>query len=125
DLQLIADYALGYQVLKTSNPTTANNYADKAIGLLKSALNDYQSGGIDALQLVARGNGTTTTFTLANSDLIPSSLKVYLAPVATTAVVHGSLNGQDSVSYYQKFMKVSNTPDGTPDYTEGVDWQRN
>src|SRR5439155_25055164 len=31
NLQLIDDYALGYQVLKTIAPATAANYADKAI----------------------------------------------------------------------------------------------
>ena len=33
----IADYALGYEVLKTTDPTTAAKYADKAIAVIKYA----------------------------------------------------------------------------------------
>ena len=36
NLIYLADYALGYQVLKNIDPTTADNYADKAIGILLS-----------------------------------------------------------------------------------------
>src|SRR5262249_49839923 len=35
-LAYIIDYALGYQALQSSDPATAANYADKAIGLIKS-----------------------------------------------------------------------------------------
>ncbi len=45
ELTWIADYALGYQILKNSDPTTAANYANKAIAVMNSALNDYQLGG--------------------------------------------------------------------------------
>jgi PKD repeat protein len=38
----ITDFALGYQVLQNLDPTTAAKYADKAIDVMKSALNDYQ-----------------------------------------------------------------------------------
>jgi hypothetical protein len=125
ELASISDYALGYQILQTINPATAANYADKAIALMKSALFDYQKDGSITRQFLVRGNGTTKTFTLPNANLIPSSLQVYLAPVTTQAVVHGTLNGQDSIGFYLTALKVSNTPDGNPDYLQGLDWFRN
>jgi hypothetical protein len=124
ELAAISDYALGYQTLQTIDPVTAANYADKAIALMKSALFDYQINGSITRQFLARGNGTTTTFTLPNADLIPSSMNVYLAPVTIQAIIHGALNGQDSIGYYQKVLKDSNTPDGNPDYLQGTDWFR-
>lgn len=121
ELPWIANYALGYQVLKNSDPLTAANYADKAIAIMKSGLNDYQKGGEYAQQFLTRGDGSTTTFTLPNSDLIPSTLTVYEAPVTTKAVVRGTSNA-DAVDYYETFLKVSNTPDGNADYVQGKDW---
>jgi PKD repeat protein len=125
ELALIADYALGYQVLKSSDPTTAAAYADKAIAIMKSGLNDYQKGYWTSQQFLARGDGATTTFTLPNTNIVPSSVKVFLAPINVAAVVHGSLNGQDPVSYYAQFLKASNTPDGSADYAQGADWVHN
>jgi hypothetical protein len=125
ELQAISNYALGYQILQTIDPVTAANYADKTIAFMKSALFDYQRDGSITRQFLTRGNGITTTFTLPNADLIPSSLMVYLAPATTRAVVHGATNGQDAIGNFQKVIKVSNTSDGNPDYLEGVDWFRN
>jgi hypothetical protein len=125
ELGSISDYALGYQILQTIDPVTAAKYADKAIALMKSALFDFQKDGSITRQFLARGNGTTTSFTLPNPDLIPSSLQVYLATVTTQAAVHGALNGQDSIGLSQKVLKISNTPDGNPDYLQGTDWFRN
>jgi hypothetical protein len=125
ELTAISDYALGYQVLKTIDPLTAANYADKAIGLMKSALNDYQVNGSVSEQFLVRGNGVTTSFVLPNADIIPSSLQVYLSNVTTVPIVRGAANTQDSVGNYLKFLKVSNTPDGNADYVQGVDWRHN
>jgi hypothetical protein len=122
ELRWITDYALGYQILYPSDSTTADKYADKAIAIMKSGMNDYQKGNWDTRQFLARGDGTTTTFTVPNSDYIPSSVCIYLGPVTTQAVVHGAQNGQDAVAYYQNFLKASNSPDGNPDYKEGTDW---
>ena len=123
-LSSIADYALGYQVLKESDPATAANYADKAIAMMKSALRDYQKGGWEARQFLARGDGTTTTFTLPHSDVLPSSLRVYLGNIGTQAVVRGN-TPSDVVGYYALYLKVSNTSDGPASHIQGVDWQRN
>ncbi|HEX4611804.1 MAG TPA: DUF4815 domain-containing protein, partial [Urbifossiella sp.] len=125
ELTWIADYALGYQVLKDSDPATASGYADKALALLKSGLNDYQVGSIETRQFLARGDGTTTTYTIPNGDFIASSMHVYVGPVFTLPVVKGATDTADSVNFYSKFLKVSNTPDGSADYTEGVDWVKN
>jgi hypothetical protein len=122
ELHWITDYALGYQILYPTDSTTANEYADKAIAVMKSGMNDYQKGSWDTRQFLARGDGTTTSFTVPNSDYIPSSVKIYLGSVTTQAVVHGKQNCQDAVAYYQTFLKASNTPDGNPDYKEGTDW---
>jgi hypothetical protein len=125
-LDYIIDYALGYQVLQTSDPTTAANYADKAIGLMKSGLHDYQRGSWVTRQLLARGDGVTRTFTLHNADLLPSTLTVYLSDITTVPVVHQTAGGQDSVGSDDLiFLKASNTRDGSADYTEGTDWTHN
>jgi hypothetical protein len=122
ELTQITDYALGYQVLKTSNPAVAQNYADKALGLMSSALmGGYEQGVWLSRQYLARGNGTTTTFTIPNSDYVPSSLSVYLGPVTTQAIVHGT-GPSDTAGFDLDFLKVSNTPDGLPNYTPGTDW---
>ncbi|HEV2984699.1 MAG TPA: PKD domain-containing protein, partial [Vicinamibacterales bacterium] len=123
---LIADFALGYQALKDTDPTTANMYADKAIAIMKSGLNDYQKGYWTTLQFLARGDGSTTTYTLPNVPNPVSSFKVWLGPVQTVAVTHGATNGTDDIGvYYGQILKVSNTPDGSSDYAPGTDWQYN
>lgn len=121
ELEWIANYALGYQILKNIDPTTAAAYADKAIAVIESGLKDYQVGSTTSYQYLARGDGSTTTFALPNSNIIHSSFRVYEAPVQTVAIVRGTTN-TDTVAYQQTFLKVSNTPDGNADYTQGVDW---
>jgi hypothetical protein len=121
ELTEITDYALGYQVLQTSNPAQAQNYADKALGLMSSALTDYQQGTWLSRQYLARGDGTTTTFTIPNTDYVPSSLNVYLGPVTTQAIVRGT-GSSDTAGYNLDFVKVSDSYDATPNYTPGTDW---
>jgi hypothetical protein len=124
-LALISDYALGYLVLKDSDPDTASRYADKAIVFLKSGLRDYQKGGWESRQFLARGDGTTRTFALPHGDIVGSSLRVYLADVGVKKIVRGQAHAQDTVDYYKTFLKVSNTSDGPADYREGRDWRHN
>jgi fibronectin type 3 domain-containing protein len=124
-LQWASDYALGYQALQTINPTLAGEYADKAIAVLLSGLQD-DLRVYDATQMfLVRGDGTTTTFTLPNTDINASTLEIWDAPIQVVPVIKGATNGQDTVGYYTTFLKVSNTSDGPADYTEGVDWQYN
>jgi hypothetical protein len=119
----ISDYALGYLVLKDSDLPTASKYADKAIALIKSGLHDYQKGGWVARQFLARGDGSSRTFTLPHTNIIRSSVRVYLSKIEHSAVKRGS-STNDTVGYYRVYLKVSNTADGPADYKEGIDWRR-
>src|SRR5262249_10273536 len=65
------------------------------------------------------------TYALPNSNIVPSSVDVYVGPVTVQTVVHGQTNGQDPVDWYETFVKVSNTPNGPANYTQGVDWTHN
>jgi hypothetical protein len=121
ELVQISSYALGYQVLKTSNPTLAASYADKAVGLMNSAVTDFQGATEMSRQFLAVTDGTTTTFTLPNSNYIPASFNVYTAPVTTQAVVRGT-RPSDTVGFYLHFLSVSNTPGGPANYTQGIDY---
>jgi hypothetical protein len=125
---LISDYALAYQVLSgvPGEQAKADNYADKAIGIMESAMNDYPRIPTEAREFLARGDGSKASFTLFDSDFHPETLRVYLAPVTTDSVVRGAEPfTQDVVDDYSTFIKVSNTFDGNPDYVEGTDWQHN
>jgi hypothetical protein len=124
ELAAISDYALGYQLLKDDDPRAASAYADKAIALMQSALHDYQKGDWHTRRYLARGDGSRVTFPLPHRDVIPSSLRAYLAPVAHVPLVRGAGTSADEAGYYRLFLKVSDTPDGPPDYQEGKDWRR-
>jgi hypothetical protein len=121
ELTQITDYALGYQVLKTSNQSLAQNYADKALGLMSSALYSFQANVALSREYLARGDGHTTSFTIPNADYVPSSLNIYLGSVTTQAIVRG-IGPTDTANLSLIFLKASNTPDGNPDYTKGTDW---
>ncbi|MDB6029443.1 MAG: hypothetical protein JWM68_5666, partial [Verrucomicrobiales bacterium] len=124
ELIWIGDYALGYKVLQFQDPVTAANYADKAIGLIKSAIQDFQKVGEISQQYLTRGDGTTKTFTLPHTNIVASSLSVYKAPIIVYPVVRSSTtNKSDIVDNYLTFIKVSNTSDGPADYQQGIDWQ--
>ncbi|HEX9082042.1 MAG TPA: hypothetical protein VF768_07165, partial [Holophagaceae bacterium] len=126
ELEAIPDYALAYRVLRATDKVRAEQYADKALGLMKSALNDYQKGTWIAQQFLARGDGHTLTFTVPNADFDPATLQVTAGAVSTTAVVKGAANGQDDTGVsYAVFLKASRTSDGTPDYVMGTDWRFN
>jgi PKD repeat protein len=123
-LRWISDYALGYKALENSDPTTAAKYADKALGLMVSGTRDYQFGNEQSRQYLARGDGVTKTFTIPNSDYVSSSFNAYLGTISILPIVKGSANTKDDISSpYYTVIKVSNTSDGNPDYTQGVDWQ--
>jgi hypothetical protein len=124
-LQWVADYALGYQALQASNPTLADQYADKAIGIMQSALRDNLSNQQSPEQFLALGNGTTTSFTLPNANYVPASVSVYLVPIQTVAVVRGAALGSDLVGFNDHLLWVSNTSGGAANYAQGMDWQVN
>ena len=124
-LAWISDYALGYQILRERDPATAARYADKALAMMQSGLRDYQRGGWEARQFLARGDGLARSFALPRDDVLPASCKVFLANVKTQAVTRSHDAQADAVDYYRLFLKVSDTPDGPADYQAGVDWRRN
>jgi len=124
ELSWIGDYALGYKVLEFQDPTTANKYADKALALMRSALQDHQKFGEYAQQYIGRGDGTTKVFTLPNTNIVSASVKVYKAPISVVSVTRASgTNKTDEVDSYVTYIKVSNTSDGPTNYVEGVDWR--
>ncbi len=126
ELTWIGDYALGYKVLQFQDPVTAAKYADKALALMNSALHDFQKVGEVAELYLARGDGVTKTFTLPHTNIVASSLGVFIAPINVYSITRASgTNKTDSVDYYQTFIKVSNTSDGTADYQQGTDWRHN
>src|SRR5438093_12169820 len=125
ELSWISDYALGYQCLKATDPTTASQYADKAIAVMKSAMRDYQRDSWTALQFLAATDGRTSVYTLPNADLVPESLSIYVAPIKTVPLVRGKKpDTADPVAYYVEFIRVGDTPT-TADYSKEMDWKRN
>lgn len=124
ELSWIGDYALGYKALQFKDPVTANKYADKALALMRSALQDHQKFGEYAQQYIGRGNGSTKVFTLPNTNIVASSLRVYKAPISVDSVTRATgTNKTDEVDSYVTYIGVSNTSNGPPDYVEGVDWR--
>src|SRR5204863_1897070 len=82
ELSWISDYALGYKALQFKDPVTANKYADKALALMRSALQDHQKFGEYAQQYIGRGNGSNKVFTLPNTNIVASSLTVFKASIS-------------------------------------------
>lgn len=126
ELSWIGDYALGYKVLQFKDPTTANKYADKALALMRSAIQDHQKFGEYAQQYIGRGDGTTKVFTLPNTNIMSGSLKVYKAPTSVETVTRATNSIRtDEVDSFLTYIKVSNTSDGPTNYVEGRDWRHN
>ena len=101
--------------LEFQDPVTAAKYADKALALMRSALQDHQKFGEYAQQYIARGNGSTKVFTLPNTNIVASSLKVFKAPISVIPVTRDTTtNRTDTVDSYLTYIKVSNTSDGPP-----------
>jgi fibronectin type 3 domain-containing protein len=125
DLDAAANNALAYISLVGTDSTTAQTYADKAIAAMLNGATGIQRTFYSCIQFNARGDGTTTTFTIPNSDYLSASLKVFLVPVVTETITKGSDNGQDSSNLAGAvFIKVSNTNDGPSDYIKDTDWQQ-
>jgi hypothetical protein len=126
ELSWIGDYALGYRALQFKDPVTAAKYADKALALMRSALQDFQKFGEYGQQYIARGDGSTKVFTLPNTNIVASSLTVSKAPISVIAVTRDTTtNKTDQVDSYLTYIKVSNTSDGPVDYIQGTDWHHN
>src|SRR6185503_9104656 len=122
ELSWIGDYAPGYKVLEFRDSVTANKYADKALALMRSALQDHQKFGEYAQQYIGRGDGSTKVFILPNTNIVAASLKVYKAPISVQTVTR-TTNKTDEVESFLTYIKVSDTSDGPTNYVEGVDWR--
>ncbi len=125
ELSWIGDYALGYKVLQFKDPTTANKYADKALALMHSALQDHQKFGEYAQQYIGRGDGYDQSVPrLPNTNIV--SLKVYRAPISVESPTRSSgieQNRRGLIPSFLTYIKVSNTSDGPTNYVEGRDMQ--
>ncbi|MGE4196016.1 MAG: ASPIC/UnbV domain-containing protein [Phycisphaerales bacterium] len=127
-----AHFALGYLCEKDRNPSLADDYAHKAMGLLQAWIREQQGADEDyqGIHFLARGDGMQTVFTLPFTPL--TTPVIWSAPVATYAVTRSAgsdydlmpqdfgLNGNDR--YYWRIIKVSDTNDGPEDYVRGADW---
>jgi len=126
ELAWIGDYALGYKALQFKDPVTAAKYADKALALMRSAIQDFQKFGEYGQQYIARGNGSTKVFTLPNTNIVASSLTVFKAPISVIQVTRDTTtNKTDFVESYLTYIHVSNSSNGPADYVEGTDWRHN
>lgn len=125
----ISDYAAGYQALKDIDEDTARIYADKALGLMIAAVRDSPRADNSCMQFLARGDGRHSAFTLADTDYIPSSVRVHLTTVLVVSATKGAAHGEDVISnggspaVNAQFLKLSRTPDGPADYIMGRDWR--
>jgi len=122
----IADYALGYQVLKDSDPATAERYADKAVALLYSLTHDIQKAGEGPREIVFRGDGARNQYVIPHADVLPDTIKFFVSTVDVIPMTRDTtygLSDYGSSLYNEQILKVSDTPDGPADYVEGVDWR--
>lgn len=132
ETQRAADFALGYRCLGLSNPSLANDYAGKAIGLALSAARDSHRDASGPVQFIAQGDGTTTTFTLPGTEIVSGSVTVYSVPLTATAITKGSTNGQDDLGLFNSVFRISkivkivstNSVTASATYTEGVDYNQ-
>lgn len=120
----VSNYALGYQVLKDTEPEAASRFADKALALIHGGLHDYQNYGWQTLEVIGRGDGSRRTFPLPHPRPIPRTLHALLVPVRSGRIVRAA-GPRDYFDWYSKVLSVSVGADGSGPYQEGVDWYRN
>jgi hypothetical protein len=123
NLNMLIDYAMGYQILRTTDPVTAQAYADKAIGILTSATQGLVDESDTGSQVVVGvGDGQTTQFALPNGGVDASSLLVWTPSVVVQPVVRGT-GTDDLANFYTQLISVSDSATGPATYVKGVDWQ--
>lgn len=133
ELEQVINYALGYQALKSIDPTTAANYANRAIGFMANAVGAswcprpaYQALYDVGQQFLALGDGSTTTFPLSTIGItnpIVGSMSVVTIPADTLTLTRSASSNIDSQpeileSYICKVFQ------GATVYVQGVDWDR-
>jgi hypothetical protein len=120
-----SDFALAYQTLKETDPTTAAAYADKAIAMLISGVRDNGRNATGTRMFLARGDGSTTQFAVPHTTIKASTVKVWTPAVTVRTITKGAANGQDTGEVYTDWLKVSLTSDGPAAYVKGIDWRYN
>lgn len=110
----VENYATAYQVLKTSDPTTANKYAAKALAMMKVLARHHNYGGPSNAQFLGQGDGVTKTFTLPMTPMSGTSVVVLTAPVSDTALVYTA--APQVLSSFDPIVKISNTSGGPASY---------
>lgn len=120
----LINYATAYQVLKTSDPATADKYAKKALALMKVAAHHHNYGGphkydysnYDGYQFIGLGDGSSKNFPLPfTTQLAGSSIQVTISAVTTTAFVYN--NNKVTLNDFDPILKISNTNGGAANYT--------
>jgi hypothetical protein len=117
----IENYARAYQVLKTSDPATANNFAKKALAIMKATARHHNMGGPENThsltmnyQFIGLGNGSQTAFTLPFTQLAGTTAQVILSDTEQTTYTYTS--NITAVEDFDPILKISNTSGGPNDY---------
>lgn len=129
------EFGLAYRLLKASDPTTANKYADRVVGMIKYGLNGSQTRGFGAFKYLGRGDGSNRTFTIPDADVMASTVQVATRPVLTVPVTRGTItarvrgSGQSDLISSSlpnpsatALFRISNTFAGPADYVLGTDY---
>lgn len=117
----ISDYAAGAAC--EPDEAMAQNFADKAVGLMVSLSRDYQYGAELSRVYLTRGDGKTKVFALPDADLIPASVRVYVYNTVVLKVTRAADGLRDEIdSPFYSVVKVSNSSDANHDYINGIDW---
>lgn len=117
----IVKYAQAYQILKSTDATTADKYAKKTLGLMKCIAWDHNLGGpydtydysINA-QFVGLADGVKTVFTLPFTPLTGASVQVIVSNAKEERHVYKS--AKDTMGVWEPILKISNSTGGTSDY---------
>ena len=98
------------------------DFLGKSVGILRTAVENYQKDWFDGMELVAFGDGVRKTF-----QLRPTAYGSYAGGVhgkvspRETVVVTKSAGDVDDVNWYADFVKVF---DADREYVYGTDWTR-
>lgn len=125
----LMNFATAYQVLKNSDPVTAEKYAKKALALMKVTAYHHNYGGphrdqysyFDGFQFIGLGDGATKNYTLPfTTQLAGSAVQVIQSDITTKPYVY---NGNKlKLDEFDPILKISNTNGGAADYS-AADYQ--
>jgi hypothetical protein len=127
-LQWIASFAAGYLIWLGTDNAFAFDCADKALGLMASAVNDWQGGQTGSpvgRTFAFVGNGSTNTFTMPYSDWVSGSLEFDSYPTTELTPTKGTgSTSQDDLSDNNQYVLsvTSATGGGGTVYVQDVDW---